>query len=230
MVNYYVNYVINYVMSKEEKRNSPPPPDFVLRGHTDPVTAVRFTPDGANLVSGSQSGEMRIWNMTYKRTSSVFSLKPQATPISTPTVLNIIAKTNQKIISQSKCGTVDLWEICPGSVEHVSSISTDSCSFCKFAYSWDNDVIASTLEDTKQIGVLDGSFREPEKILKTFRSNKDSGMAMSLIWGNPSGNHLFAGFEDGTIQVFDIRKECFPVNEFKVHSDPSININSYYSH
>lgn len=207
---------------EEEKRNLPPPPNFVLRGHTDPVTALRFTPDGAKLVSGSQSGEMRIWDIATKRTSSIFSFKPQLTLISAPTVLNIVAKTNQKIITQSKCGTIDLWEITSGSIDHASNITTDSCSFCKFAYIYENDLIASSFEDTKQIGLWDGSFREPEKIQKIFGTNKDSGMVMSLTWNKLNSNHLFAGFEDGTIYTFDIRKESSPINEFKLHSDPSI--------
>lgn len=224
-------------MSEEEKRNPPPPPDFVLRGHTDPVTALRFTPDGTRLISGSQSGEMRIWDMTSKRTSSIFSFKSQFTPISAPTVLNITAKTNQKFISQSKCGTIDLWDISPGSVEHISSINTDSCSFCKFAYSQEKDYVVSSLEDTKQIGLWDGSFREPEKISKTFKIIRDSGMVMSLIWDKVDNNYLFAGYEDGTIYTFDTRKEEYPINELKLHSEPSktypphnhLHIYHYYS-
>lgn len=208
-------------MSEEEKRNPPPPPDFVLRGHTDPVTALRFTPDGTRLISGSQAGEMRIWDMTSKRTSSIFSFKPQLTPISAPTVLNIAAKTNQRFISQSKCGTIDLWDINPGSVDRISGVSTDSCSFCKFAYSQENDFIVSSLEDTKQIGLWDGSFREPVKISKIFGTAKDSGMVMSLVWNKLDCNYLFAGYEDGTIYTFDTRREEHPINELKLNSEPS---------
>lgn len=206
----------------EKKPNPPPPPDFVLRGHTDPVTALQFTPDGTALVSGSQSGEMRIWNMASKRTQSIFSFKPQSVHITAPTILNIIAKDPQKIVSQSKSGSVDLWEVLPGSVERVSSIETNSCSFCRCAYSKENNIIATSLEDPKQIGIYDGSFRSSEEeIAKTFVSAKDSGMVMSLTWNKPGGNFLFAGFEDGSVQVFDVRKEGAPINELKLHSDPS---------
>jgi len=34
-----------------------------LKGHTDEVTGVAFTPDGRLLVSGSKDGTIRLWGV-----------------------------------------------------------------------------------------------------------------------------------------------------------------------
>lgn len=38
---------------------------FVLRGHTDAVTAVAFTPDGKRLLSGGRDKAVRVWDLEH---------------------------------------------------------------------------------------------------------------------------------------------------------------------
>jgi WD40 repeat protein len=45
----------------------------VFTGHTRPITALAFSPDGTLLVSGSQDGTIRIWNATTAQQFAQFN-------------------------------------------------------------------------------------------------------------------------------------------------------------
>eukprot|EP00762_Andalucia_godoyi_P005359 ANDGO_06725.mRNA.1 Katanin p80 WD40 repeat-containing subunit B1 homolog len=44
-----------------------------LRGHTSPVTAVRFTPDGRWIVSGAEDGAVRVWDLAAGKCLAEFA-------------------------------------------------------------------------------------------------------------------------------------------------------------
>jgi WD40 repeat protein len=46
-------------------------------GHTAALTGLRFTPDGAWLVSTSRDGTLRVWNPDAARAKSVVTVGPE---------------------------------------------------------------------------------------------------------------------------------------------------------
>ena len=56
-------------MSVHAAALKPPDPEYALRGHLDPVTAVRFVPRGDELfvASGDTAGRVKLWDLSSRR-------------------------------------------------------------------------------------------------------------------------------------------------------------------
>ncbi len=76
-----------------------------LAGHTDRVTAVRFTPDGKQALSASRDGTVRVWDLDAGRTVHVFA--DHGKP-----VLDLALSADGKVAaSVGEDGMVRLWDV-----------------------------------------------------------------------------------------------------------------------
>lgn len=85
-----------------------------LRGHTDDIDGLAFSPDGRNLLSGSEDGTVRVWNVRVDPTLSFD--QPSSTGNSfdlRTTCVSYVAGSNL-IASGSEDGNIYLWDVCTG--------------------------------------------------------------------------------------------------------------------
>src|SRR5262249_58045589 len=77
----------------------------VLAGHTDPVYAVDFTPDGAQIVTGSFDKTLKLWDAATTKPIRTFSGH-------TALVLTVAVSTEgSRIASGSIDNSIKLWDV-----------------------------------------------------------------------------------------------------------------------
>ena len=108
--------------------------DFI--GHTDPVVALAFSPDGNTLASGSLR-EIRLWDLSV-------GIAPRATVLQghrdMVTTL-VFSPDGRTLASTSFYGTILLWDVETSRLRHRLSAHTDSIQ--ALAFSPDNEILAS---------------------------------------------------------------------------------------
>src|SRR5262245_3391936 len=77
----------------------------ILVGHSDPVYSVDFTPDGAQIVTGSFDKTLKLWDAATKKPVRTFNGH-------TALVLTVaVSKDGSRIASGSIDNTVKLWDV-----------------------------------------------------------------------------------------------------------------------
>jgi WD40 repeat protein len=94
----------------------------VLAGHTERVTAVRFSPNGSTLVSASQDGTIRLWN---PHTGELRG-EPLPTGHTTSPIADLVfSPDGQTLVSTDGKGGVSFWRLDP------QKIAAGICDFIR---------------------------------------------------------------------------------------------------
>ena len=102
---------------------APPEPEFVLRGHSHAVTALRFL-DEQRLVSGDVGGHCLLWNLATRRPVQNWAAAPLG-------VLELHAHAGG-LLTQTRDGRIRLWDL-ENLAEPTTTLSTNSFFFARCA-------------------------------------------------------------------------------------------------
>ena len=154
----------------------------------DAVYSIAFTPDGKNIVTGSNDKSVHLWDVTGNQIWQ--------TPANghTETVTTIALSPNGQIIaSGSKDKTICLWDLQGNLIKRIKTQG----EITGIAFSPDGQTIASTSGD--------GRLR-----LWDMQGNELFSVNVGYVWSvafSPDGKLLATGHENNTVQLWNIQDQ-----------------------
>ena len=160
------------------------------RGHTKPVYALAWEPNGQSIASGGADDEVKVWNAASPASQRVFTFYDHAGSV------NALAWSpdGTRIASASADKTVRVWDATAGTNHVVYRGHTDNVR--TVAWSSDGTRIASGGDDkTVQVWDVNTGNR-----LVTYVGH--AGTVWSVTW-SPDSTRIASGSADKTVQVWD---------------------------
>lgn len=160
-----------------------------LTGHTDPVYAVEFSPDGKSIVTASFDKSLKIWNAEKRET--VRTLNGHTGIILTLAISN----DGKRIASGALDNTIKLWDFATDKPTH--NLTGHSSQVYGVAFSPDGKLLASASND-KTVRLWDMT---TNKLLKTLSTQ---GGAVYTVAFSPDGKTLLTGSADRTVRLINV--------------------------
>lgn len=207
-----------------------PDPSAILRGHASPLSSLRFL-SPALIASGDESGLLRLWHVPLEE--AVLSHRPRipspllsiAQDPAAPQSLTLHYKAGIVVVLDLSrdASAVDLasWRVCASRPLTTTSSSPNDAalltdSFCGLVYLREH-VLAGPVEDARVLAIFDtrtndnavttlpcpSSPRAGNANASMKSARTDAGMLMALE--RVSEHRLLAGYEDGSVSVWDAR-------------------------
>ena len=208
-------------------------PDLLLRvGHTQPVEALAFSPDGKWLASGGNDRSIIVWNLTSGREELHLGGLPVPQPPPGPTTRSQMKQVikaltfnpdGTRLVSVDFSGAVKVWDLQTRKIRFTIHPPVVNYYGGSITYSADGKSLLFTVEkrtaDAKEaaIGFYDA---ETGKILRTIPTEWDF---VSAVVPTKDGRLIAAGTvgaEDdddppGSVQIFDLAsgeaQETYPI-------------------
>ena len=160
----------------------------VLRGHTDTITRIAWSPDGAYLASPSKDKTIRIWDA--RSGAFIRTLQGHTGEVNSVTW----SPDGQQIASASQNSTIRLWDAASG--KHLRIFKGHIRPVLSVTWSPDGQRLASASGD-KTIRLWDATSGEHLQILE-----EHNALVNSVAW-SPDGQRLASTSEDKTICLWD---------------------------
>jgi len=155
----------------------------VLAGHADPVTSLKFSPDGTRLVSGSIDKTIRVWNVEEQETRTVLQGHDEA-------VLGI-ACDGQRIISGSADTTLKVWLAQGGG--DVLTLIGDEDPIAAVAFDTTGTLLAAASNGHGEVRIFDAADG------KQVREIEERESSLTSLTFSPDGQWIVVGGEGGGI-------------------------------
>ncbi|MCI0456777.1 MAG: protein kinase, partial [Gemmataceae bacterium] len=161
---------------------------LTLKGHTEGVWSVAFSPDGKRLASGSWDNTVKVWEAQTGQ--ELLSLKGQ---VGYPQGVTF-SPDGKHLASALQDRTVKVWDSQTG--QELLSLKGHTRGISGVAFSPDGKRLASASRD-RTLKVWDSQTGQELLSLKGH-----SGMVWSLAF-SPDGKRLASASEDGTVKIWD---------------------------
>jgi WD40 repeat protein len=172
---------------------------YVLRGHSDVVTSVSWSPDGTQLVSGSRDSTARIWLVANENNTLTYS-GHQAPVLSTAW-----SPGGRLVASGGEDKTVQVWDT-RGNIKHT---------FGKLGVV--SSVIWTGSGDRMFVGTLGNGGHE--LFLNTNSSTKNSARAFIHVLAlSPNGRYLAAALDNGNVAITSLQETPHRVAIHHMHT------------
>ena len=176
---------------------------YIYGGHTQPVTAVAWSPDGKRIASGSYDHTVQIWDAAHG--DHVFIYRGHAANVTAVTW----SPDGKRIASGSYDHTVQIWDA--RNKENSFTYQGHTEPVTAVAWSPDGSRIASASWD-HTVQVWDAAHGGH---VFTYRGHSDKVTAVA--W-SPDGSRIASASSDGTVQVWDAANGGH-VFTYRGHSD-----------
>eukprot|EP00128_Syssomonas_multiformis_P012346 Colp12_sorted_trinity150504_noHs@14186 len=206
---------------------SKPPPDplFVLRGNAGAVNSVEFHIDPSSgellLTSASGNGGIKVWSIATRRP------KFEVSAHSSMGALCARSLGRSQIISQGRDGELRVWDYGQMGEGPVYSLPNACPNFCELALLHDDqegDACLLAIPGSNGDDILVWSLRDKTRI-STLPKNESKGMCMALTAAGRGSHKLCAGYEDGSLILWDLRMNA-PLAETKAHKEPVLCVDA----
>jgi predicted Ser/Thr protein kinase len=198
---YQANWEYRYLRRKTE--GTP----LTLRGHTNTVFSVAYSPDGTRLASGSFDGTVKVWDA--RSGAELATLRGHAGAVWSV----CYSPEGTHIASASADRTIKVWDATSGAeLVALRGHTRDVHSVC---YSPDGTHIVSTSDD-KTINILD------TKSGATVVTSHGTSLGY-LVAYSPDGTQLVSGSLDGTVKVWDARSGA-ELATLRGHAGPVLSV------
>lgn len=230
-----------------------PEPIAILRGHTSPVTALSILPDPEQparyLLSGDERGTFRLWDTHLEESVLIQHAPSHVSNSPIQSFAQDPALDGHSTLVQYKNGFVrridleynameldaEAWQIARASecngIGFTSSTDGILCdSFCGIVYLGPG-VWAGPVGEGEETGILrdvrtDSSIEARFKI--TQGEGRRCGMLMSMCTSRQVEKsmcmEILAGYEDGSVAVWDIRRVDQPLSQVCVGNEAVISV------
>jgi WD40 repeat protein/serine/threonine protein kinase len=171
---------------KEEKDYKP---ITTLKGHSDSVTSVTYSPDGKQLASGSVDTTVRIWDMATMK--SIAQLKGHKNWVNSVTY----SPNRKQLASGSYDETVRIWDM--ATMKSIAQLKGHTHWVNSVTYSPDGKQLASGSRDNT-VRIWDMAS------MKSIAQLKGHTHWVNSVTYSPDGKQLASGSRDNTVRIWDM--------------------------
>ena len=193
-------------MDVAKKKKQPPVPSFVLRGHTSSVYCCAFSDDGSLVASGSEDGNLLIWNWQTKRCDIRYvgvSNKGISKAEFDPWDRNVLW-------TQGRDGFLKRFDL--ETQNCISSHEVGCRGFVGMSVAYLNQNCFAAVPDPNDLnGVVLLSLDHREKnvsVVKQWEGEKSDGVCLKLkCFSKNDSIHVFCGYEAGNVVLRSTGKD-----------------------
>lgn len=182
---------------------------YILKqqGHFDLMNALCYSPDGSRVVTASDDGKIKVWDVV-----SGFCLVTFSEHTSSVTAVQF-AKRGQVLFSASLDGTVRAWDLIRFR-NFRTFTATERIQFNSLAVDPLGEIVVAGSQDTFEIQIWSV---QTSQLLDTLAGHE--GPISCLSFGNENGSILASASWDKTIRIWNIFGRSQHVEPIEIHSD-----------
>jgi WD40 repeat protein len=156
--------------------------------HSQFVSSIAVSPDGKSVLSGSEDGTLKLWNVASGRLLRTFDSP-------SPVTSSKFSPDGRIVFSGSRNGSINFWDVTSG--ERIRTITAHP-DIVSVAISPDGRTVLSGSQD-RTLKLWDATSGQ---LLWTFTGH--SGWVNAVAF-SPDGDRVLSGSADGTLKLWDVR-------------------------